>query len=69
MGEGRPPVVRSRRFFFFGEDRHRAFGASGAITTSVKISTIRAAVSASSVWFSATMPPKAEVRSQSKARE
>ena len=38
---------------------------AGAITTSVKISTIAAAVSASSSRFSATMPPNAEVRSQS----
>ncbi len=39
--------------------------AAGAITTSVKISAIAAAVSASSAPFSATIPPKAEVRSQS----
>jgi hypothetical protein len=43
--------------------------ASGAITTSVKISRSPSAVSASSGRFSATIPPKAEVRSQSKARE
>jgi hypothetical protein len=35
------------------------------MTTSVKISAIAAAVSSSSSRFSATMPPKAEVRSQS----
>jgi phosphoribosylaminoimidazolecarboxamide formyltransferase/IMP cyclohydrolase len=39
--------------------------ASGAMTTSVKISPMAEAVSASSERLSATMPPKAEVRSQS----
>jgi hypothetical protein len=34
------------------------------MTTSVKIFTISSAVAASRVWFSATMPPKAEVWSQ-----
>ena len=48
-----------------GEDRDRLVVASGAMTTSVKISAIAAAVAASSGPFSATMPPKAEVRSQS----
>ena len=48
------------------EDRGGASAvASGAMTTSVKISAMAAAVAASSVPLSATMPPKAEVRSQS----
>ncbi len=41
--------------------------ASGAMITSVKISVMALAASASSVRFMATMPPKAETGSQRKA--
>jgi hypothetical protein len=41
--------------------------APGAMMTSVKISTMALAASASSGWLSATMPPKADVLSQASA--
>ena len=41
--------------------------ASGAMITSVKISVMARATSASSVRLTATMPPKAEVESQASA--
>jgi stage V sporulation protein SpoVS len=49
-----------------GEDRAGGLVGVGAITTSVKISAIAFGRRASSGRFSATIPPKAEVRSQSK---
>ena len=58
-------MTRRRRFRFAAKRRCAPSVASGAMTTSVKISAIAAAVSSSRVPFSATMPPKAEVRSQS----
>ena len=58
-------MTSRRRFFFAAKTAAAASSTSGAMTTSVKISAIASAVSASSVPFSATMPPKAEVRSQS----
>jgi hypothetical protein len=64
MGSGRAPVVRRRRFFFAAKIAFASSVASGAMTTSVKIFTISSAVAPSSTWFSATMPPKAEVWSQ-----
>ena len=63
-GSGRPPASSRRRFFFAATIAIASSVASGAMITSVKISVMARAVSASSVRLSATMPPKAEVESQ-----
>ena len=64
---GIAPGTSRRRFFFDATMAAASSVASGATITSVKISTIARAASASSVRFSATMPPKAEVGSQASA--
>ena len=61
-GSGRPPASSSRRFFFAATIAMASSVASGAMITSVKISVMARAASASSVRLTATMPPKADVR-------
>jgi len=65
---GRPPVSSRRKFFLAAMSAIASSSASGAMITSVKISTILRAASASSLRLSATMPPKAETGSQASAR-
>ncbi|MCY1377991.1 hypothetical protein D9M69_655920 [compost metagenome] len=67
-GSGRPPVESSRRFGLRAMTALAASLTDGAMITSVKSLTISSAVSASSSWLSAMMPPKAEVESQASAR-
>ena len=67
-GSGRPLVVSSRRFFLVANTARAASSAPGAITTSVNSSVIFSAVGPSSGMFTAMIPPKALVRSQSNAR-
>ena len=66
-GSGSAPASSSRRFFLVATMAMASSVASGAMITSVKISVMARAASASSVRFSATMPPKAEVESQASA--
>ena len=66
-GSGRPPASSSRRFFLAPTIAIASSVASGAMMTSVKISVMARAASASSVRLSATMPPKAETGSQASA--
>ena len=66
-GSGSPPASSSRRFFFAATILIASSVASGAMITSVKISVMAFAASASSVRLSATMPPNAEVESQASA--
>ena len=65
-GSGRPPASSSRKFFLAPTMAMASAVASGAMMTSVKISVMARAASASSVRLSATMPPNAEIRSQAK---
>ena len=68
LSDRQPAGSQKAQVLLFAKISTASSSASGAITTSVKISEIAAAVAASSRWFSAMMPPKADVRSQSKAR-
>src|SRR5271170_4484345 len=66
-GSGRAPAISSRRFFFAARIASASSSTSGAMITSVSISTIFHAVSASSRRLSATIPPNAEIGSQASA--
>ncbi len=66
-GSGRLPASSSRKFFFAATILMASSLASGAMITSVKISVMAFAASASSGRLSATMPPNAEVESQASA--
>ncbi len=67
-GSGSPPVSSSRRFFRRATADLAASSASGATMTSVRIAAIFSAAGASSVRFTATMPPNGETGSQRNAR-
>jgi hypothetical protein len=64
---GQAAAASTRRFFFRDSTARAASVISGAMITSVKISAIAAAVSASSGRLRATMPPKALTGSQASA--
>ena len=61
------PVSNTRKFGFLAKMAAASSVTDGAIITSVKIDEISAAVSASNVWFIATMPPNALTGSADKA--
>ena len=66
-GSGRPPVVSRRRFFFLAKIALASALASGAMTISVRILVISAAVAASIGRLSAMMPPYGLTGSQRNA--
>ena len=66
-GSGSAPATSRRRFFLAPTMAIASSLASGAMITSVKISVMARAASASSVRLSATMPPKADTGSQASA--
>src|SRR5215510_7569847 len=66
-GSGRPPAMSKRRFFLAPTMAIASSLASGAMITSVKMSVMARAASASSLRFTATIPPKADTGSQASA--
>ena len=66
-GSGSAPATSRRRFFLVATIASASSSTSGAMITSVKISTILRAAAASSVRLSATTPPKAETGSHDSA--
>ena len=60
-------MTSRRRFFFAATIAAASSLASGATITSVKISAMARAASASSARLTATMPPKADTGSQASA--
>ena len=66
-GSGSAPVSSSRRFFLRAKIAFAPSSASGATTTSVKMSVMASAVATSSGWLVATIPPNAETLSHARA--
>ncbi len=64
LGSGSEPASKSLRFFFAAMIANASSSASGAMITSVKISTILRAEAASSFRLSATTPPNADTGSE-----